>query len=481
MRDYVLLYVNGRRTQVRGEHVLWPLSSFLRYELNQTGTKVVCAEGDCGACAVLVGRIQEGQLKYQPITSCIAIVGQMDCSHVITVEGLTGDGRLNALQEAMVTHHGAQCGFCTPGFVVSLCSFLDETPELEERQVREALVGNLCRCTGYESILTAARSVDARQMPKLDELYPPGSILSDLQTALENEPLVQSDGRGFYQPRTIESAVAFKSQHPNCIVLAGGTDIGVQVNKGTRSYEAVLSVSAIADFTHLNIADQEIVAGGGATLTDLERATTDIFPQFHQMLARHGSPMIRNAGTLAGNIANGSPIADALPALYVLNGEIELTGVNGVRRININQFYTGYKRTVITADELITAVRIPRPRDGEILRLYKVSKRFDVDISTFTAAIWLKLDGATIADARIACGGVGPNILRLPRTEALLRGKTIDEDLFHRAGLLARSEITPISDVRGSADYRYQLAQNILLKFYFELPSTPVPLESVVE
>src|SRR5439155_11475854 len=221
----------------------------------------------------------------------------------------------------------------------------------------------------------------------------------------------------FFQPRTIESAVKFKSRNPKCTVLAGGTDIGVQVNKGTRSCDAVLSVIGIADFARLNITDQEIVAGGGATLTDLERATKDTFPQFHQMLARHGSPLIRNAGTLAGNIANGSPIADALPAIYVLNGEVELTGVSGVRRININDFYTGYKRTVMAADELITAVRIPRPRDGEILRLYKVSKRFDVDISTFTAAIWLKLEGRTIADVRIAYGGVGPNILRLPRTE----------------------------------------------------------------
>jgi xanthine dehydrogenase small subunit len=481
MRDYVLLYVNGRRTQVRGEHVLWPLSSFLRYVLNQTGTKVVCAEGDCGACAVLVGRVEDGQLKYQPITSCIAIVGQMDCTHVITVEGLTCDRRLNALQESMVTHHGAQCGFCTPGFVVSLCALLDETREPSERHVREALVGNLCRCTGYESILTAARSVDARKMRKLDELYPPGPILSDFHAALEDEPLVQFGGRSFFQPRTIESAFAFKSRHPNCTVLAGGTDIGVQVNKGTRCCDTVLSTAAIVDFARLDINDHEIVAGGGATLTDLERATKDIVPQFHQMLTRHGSPLIRNAGTLAGNIANGSPIADALPALYVLNGEIELTGQNGVRRVNINDFYTGYKRTVMTADELITAVRIPRPRDGEILRLYKVSKRFDVDISTFTAAVWMKLDGATIADARMACGGVGPNILRLPRTEALLRGNSIDEELFHRAGLLARSEITPISDVRGSTDYRYQLAQNILLKFYFELPSSLAPLESVLE
>jgi xanthine dehydrogenase small subunit len=481
MRDYVLLYVNGRRTEVRGEHVLAPLSSYLRYVLNHTGTKVVCAEGDCGACAVLVGRVQNGRLKYQPITSCIAIVGQMDCTHVITVEGLTGNGRSSALQESMVTHHGAQCGFCTPGFVVSLCALLDETREPGERQVRDALVGNLCRCTGYESILTAARAVDAQQMRSLDELYPPGPILSDLQAAPEDEPLLQFDGRSFYQPRTIESAATFKSQHPNCTVLAGGTDIGVQVNKGTRSCDAVLSVSAIADFARMDINDDAIVAGGGATLTDLERATKDTFAEFHQMLARHGSPLIRNAGTLAGNIANGSPIADALPALYVLDGEIELTGSSGVRRININHFYTGYKRTVMTADELITAVHIPRPQNGEILRLYKVSKRFDVDISTFTAAIWLKLDGPAIADVRIACGGVGPNILRLPRSEALLRGHSIDEELFHRAGLLARSEITPISDVRGSADYRYQLAQNILLKFYFELPSSLVPLESVVE
>jgi xanthine dehydrogenase small subunit len=203
------------------------------------------------------------------------------------------------------------------------------------------------------------------------------------------------------------------------------------------------------------------------------------------MLTRHGSPLIRNSGTLAGNIVNGSPIADALPALYVLDAEVELagggTGVAPVncsspttRRVSLNAFFTGYKRTVMAPDELISAIRIPRLKSDEILRLYKVSKRRDLDISTFTAAVWLKLSNNTITDARLAYGGVGPNILRLLKTEALLRGQPLSEVLFRRAGQLARTEITPISDVRGRADYRLQLAENILLKFYHDLAPHPL-------
>jgi xanthine dehydrogenase small subunit len=264
--------------------------------------------------------------------------------------------------------------------------------------------------------------------------------------------------------------VRFKAAHPNCTIIAGGTDLGVMMNKGVRDCTIVMSASAIEELTQLEVGP-EIVAGANVTLAELENATRDFFPEFHAMLARHGSPLIRNTGTLAGNIANASPIGDAMPGLFVLNAEIELAGSTGRRRVNINQFYTGYRKTVMQADEIITRVIIPRPADGEIVRLYKVSKRRDLDISTFTAAIWIKLDGAMIQDIRISYGGVAAVILRLPRTEELLRGQPLSEELFEAAGEIAQQEISPISDVRGGREYRLQLAANILLKFFHDLPA----------
>jgi xanthine dehydrogenase small subunit len=269
-----------------------------------------------------------------------------------------------------------------------------------------------------------------------------------------------------------------------------------------------LSLAAVPELNSITGDDESLTIGANATLTDLERATRTDYPELYPMLTRHGSPLIRNSGTLAGNIVNASPIADALPVLYALNAKVELASLTpspgtpgeasgigdcpragrggglpgtsnvSTRRVNLNTFFTGYKRTVMRPDELITAVHIPRLKPDETLRLYKVSKRRDLDISTFTAAVWLKRSGDRLIDVRLAYGGVGPNILRLPRTESLLANQPISEDLFRRAGQLARTEITPISDVRGHADYRLQLAENILRKVYYDLtePHQPDPM-----
>jgi len=472
MRDFALLYVNGRRLEVRGDDLLLPLSTFLRYRLEKTGTKVVCAEGDCGACAVLAGRPDNGHLSYQPLTSCIAIVGQFDCAHVITVEGLKQDGQLNALQQSMVNHHGAQCGYCTPGFVVTMCGLLNETNQPTAPQLKAGLIGNLCRCTGYDSILKAGLATRHDQIPKLNTLYPPDAMLADFAKHTGIDLLTAT----FARPANLQSALQYRAQNPTCTILAGGTDIGVQVNKGLRTREKTLSLSAIEELRVIEQSADGFTAGAGVTLTDMERLSRAHYPELAPMFERHGSPLIRNAGTLAGNIANGSPIADVLPALYVLNAEVEVASLAGRRRINLNDLFTGYKRMTLRPDELITRVILPRLKPAETLRLYKVSKRRDLDISGFTAAVWLRRDRAdVIDDIRIAYGGVGPVILRLPKTETHLRGQPLTESLFTTAGEIAREEITPISDVRGSADYRRQLAENILLKFYFDVaPPEPV-------
>jgi xanthine dehydrogenase small subunit len=470
MRDHLIIHVNGTRHEIRGERCFQSLSNFLRYDLCLTGTKVVCAEGDCGSCAVLIGRPAAHGLAYFAVTSCIQFLHQLDGAHVVTVEGLKHDGKLNAVQEALVRCQGTQCGFCTPGFVVSLCGLLNDERRLDAHALRAGLTGNLCRCTGYEQIIQAGLEVDASQVRRIDELYPPAPLLDALRRAARDPVRVAAgDGREFFKPTTVADAVRFKREHPTGAIIAGGTDLGVQINKGIRNPPVILSLSALDELRAIELRDGMLIVGATATLADIERKTEQLVPEFGRMLWRHGSPLIRNAGTLAGNIANGSPIGDTMPALYVLNGEIELTGVSGARRVNMNDFYTGYRKSVMAGDEIITRVFMPLPTGDETLRIYKVSKRHDLDISTFTAAFWMRRSNGVIGEIRIAYGGCGPNIIRLRRTEAQLAGKPLNEAEIEAAAEIARSEITPISDVRGSKDYRFQLAENVLRKFYFDV------------
>jgi xanthine dehydrogenase small subunit len=503
MRDFLLIYVNGRRHEIRGPRAFQSLSDFLRYDLRLTGTKVVCAEGDCGSCSVFIGTpARDGaRIDYRTVTSCIQFTYQLDGAHVVTVEGLKYEGQLNPVQEAMVKCHGAQCGFCTSGFVVSMCAMF-ESPgvpasvggcsTLTDDRVRAACVGNLCRCTGYEPIVRAGVEVDPTSMRTLNDLYPPRVILDDLRLHERDEVLVQADDRTCFKPTTVASAARFRADHPDCAIVSGGTDLGVQINKGICDPAVIMTTSALHELREIRCEDDALVVGATATLAELERACADALPEYARLLYSFGSPPIRSAGTLGGNIANGSPIGDTMPALYVLDAEIELTGVNGARRVRINDFYTGYRKTVMAADELITRIFIPLPHADELFKLYKVSKRKDLDIAAFTAAIRMKLRGlqlssgvspehsppqrlahgrdphATIEDARLAYGGVGPNIIRLRKTEEFLLNRPFTLDTLGEAGRIARTEVSPISDVRGSCDYRAQLAENILLKVFYD-------------
>ncbi len=469
MRDFVLLYINGRREEVRGDRLFQSLSDFLRYDRQLVGTKVVCAEGDCGSCCVLIGQAAAGQIVYRNVTSCIQYMYQLDGVHVITVEGLKKDGRLSCVQEAMVTCQGSQCGYCTPGFVVSLHAMLETRPALTEAEIRLGLSGNLCRCTGYESIIKAGMESDVAQLERANQLFPPAPMAADLEAAAGQSVRIEHAGKLFFKPVTVAEAVAFKADHAGCLVIAGGTDLGVVMNKGKLSPTVVMSLTHSKGLHSSRVDSQSISFGALVTLAEMESFCSRFLPEMSRLLNRHGSPPIRNAGTLAGNIANGSPIGDTMPGLYVLNAEIELTGKTGARRVNINEFYTGYRKTVMKPDELITAVHIPLPAADDHYRLIKISKRYDLDISTFSAAFWMKMSGEVIESIRIAYGGVGPNILRLRKTEALLTGKPITADLIDEAAELAASETAPIGDVRGGKDYRLLLGEYVLRKFFAEI------------
>jgi xanthine dehydrogenase small subunit len=299
-------------------------------------------------------------------------------------------------------------------------------------------------------------------------LYPAGEMLTDFAEHAVETVTIHSEGRCHFKPISIAEAVAFKAANADCTVIAGATDIGVLINKGIRDPKVVLNLSGLSDLRKMQLSSTAIDAGALVTIAGLEEICETALPEYAGFLEYFGSPPIKNAATIGGNIANGSPIGDSMPALLILDAEIELTGTQGSRRININQFYIGYRKTVMTADEIITAVHIPLPVRDEYFWLHKVSRRKDLDISAFSAAIRMKVDAGKITDCRIAYGGVAPTIVRLSAVESFLSNKDFNEATFRDAVKVAMDEVRPISDVRGSADYRSQLAGNILMKFFIE-------------
>lgn len=488
MRDHLVLYINGVRHAVAGPAAFATLSDYLRYELGSTGTKIVCEEGDCGACTVLVGRPVAGRLRYRSVNSCIQTLLQLDGTHVVTVEGLKQDGRLSPIQEAMVEAHGAQCGFCTPGFVVAMHGVVEQkhfaaatltgspresdNGRLAERTWRDGLTGNLCRCTGYEPILAACSRVQKDQVMALAKQYEDSSIARDLQNAVVESFALETlrDGAGLraFGPTSIAEAIACREKYPAARVVAGATDLGVQINKQRVEPAEFLSLTNIPELERLEVESDSIYIGATAVWSDIESIAARSAPEFAKILALFASPQIKNVGTLVGNIVNGSPIADSLPFLYVMDAMLELSGPSGQRQVNINSFFRGYKDLDLHPAELVVGVRVPLISSAETLKLYKVSRRRDLDISAFTAAIRVQVDSGKIVSAAVAYGGVGPVILRLRAVEEFLVGRKPDEQTFAEAGRRARSEITPISDVRGSAEFRFELAENIMLRFYEE-------------
>jgi xanthine dehydrogenase small subunit len=474
MLDHVLIYINGRRYEVRGREAFLSLSDYLRRVLSLTGTKIVCSEGDCGACSVLIGRpdANGSHLVYRPIDSCIQFMFQLDGTHIITIEGLGGEHNPSAVQQAMIEHHGSQCGFCTPGFVVTMTGLLEERDELDDNSMRCGLTGNLCRCTGYLPILDAGRHVDSTQHRRIEALFPSAEMRSDF-AARRCDPIEvraewDDQEHVFVSPPDLPSALSALANMPDAMIIAGATDIGVRINKSLVIPPKILDVNRVDELTDVGIAGGELVLGARATWTAIEEVCESAVPEFHKIVSIFGAPQIRHVGTIGGNIANASPIADSLPFLHVMEARLELQSVTGSRELNINDFYKGYKKFDLRPGELITRVFVPLPAADEQLRLYKVSQRRDLDIASFTAAVRMRLDEDTIADASVAFGAVGPTIIRARKTESFLHGRAFNEDTMRQAGEVAIAEITPITDVRGAAEYRFQLTRNVLLKFYHE-------------
>jgi xanthine dehydrogenase large subunit len=468
MRTDVMLYINGKRHQITGDAAFGSLTEYLRDACRLVGTKIGCGEGDCGACTVLVGRPATGGVCYRPATSCILVLCQLDGAHVVTVEGLRSGRDLSPVQEAMVAHHGSQCGYCTPGIVVALTGLLESDPDPGEDALKTGLTGNLCRCTGYLPILEAGRSFDRTGQRPLTELYPDKGLAVDI-ARLASDPLrIESGGRVFYRPDRAADVLAFKAEHPDAVIVSGGTDLGVWRNRRGFDPPRLLSLAGIAEWGLIRREGNAVAIGANVTWAALEAFARNEAPELLEVTHHFASPQIRNVATFVGNVAGGSPIADAVSFLHVTGACLELVSTRGTRSVAVGDYFTGYRQTILAADEIVARVVIPLPAVGERIKLYKVSKRKEMDISTFRAGINVRVSGGRIDRAVLAFAGVGPKVLRLPATEAYLAGRPFAESTFREAGRRAREELEPISDVRGSRDYRLTLAENVLLKYYHD-------------
>ncbi len=478
MRDKIIFYLNGERQVIDAKDAFTSLSTYLRDDLGKTGTKVVCAEGDCGACTVLVAsrkNLKEGKLVYKSLNSCITFLHLMDLHSIITVEGIAEKDKLHPVQESMMTNHGAQCGYCTPGFICAMAGMTDSLKlkgkPIDEKTTKNYLTGNLCRCTGYDSIIKSSLAVDLGEVNPLFERYHNNEMLKEFEDLEKENVVLENKSRKIFLPSKINDALKLKKEEKFLKCTSGATDLGVQVNKGRHKMTKVLSLYRVSEMSKVEKKGQEFHIGATATWHDIEKALKKDIPEYSKLIHIFASPQIKNAGTLVGNIANASPIADGTPFLFISEAKVVLSSTNGERIVPMAEFYKGYKDLDLEESELITKVIIPIPLKNHFLKLYKVSLRKDMDISAVTFAGLGNIENGKIKNIKIAYGGVGPVVKRLPETEKLLTGKEWNLKNIEEAMTQVEKEITPISDVRGSAKFRTQVSKNLLMKYYREIQS----------
>ena len=472
MRDVIRFLRRGRPVELKGFAPTLTLLDYLRLQERSLGTKEGCAEGDCGACTIVLGSLRDGNLRYEPVNACIHLLGMVDGKEVLTVEDLAGpEGRLHPVQQAMADHHGSQCGFCTPGFVMALFALYHraEARPPGRQGVNDWLAGNLCRCTGYRPIVDAALA--ACTEPPRDRFSERAAettaVLRSLQDA--DDILVGTPDRFFAAPARIESLAALYDTNPDATLVAGATDVGLWVTKGFRDLPKVIHLSRVNGLNEIAETEDELVLGATATHTQALSHLTALDPDLGELWRRFGSVQIRAVGTIGGNIANGSPIGDAAPALIALGAAVELQKGEAVRNLPLEAFFLAYGKQDRRPGEFVRRLRIPKPRPDRVFRCFKVTKRFDEDISAVMGAFRLDIDGRQVRSARIAFGGMAATPKRAAETEGALSGAGLDAPAAWEAALTALGrDFTPISDQRAGAAYRMDVARALLRKALIE-------------
>ena len=488
--------LNGTKVDVVDIDPHVSLLTWLREHARLTGTKEGCAEGDCGACTVVLGEVDgRGGVRLVPINACIRLLPSVDGKAIFTIEGLTrGDGELHPVQQALADCHGSQCGFCTPGFVMSLFALYKNTPAPTRAKAVEALAGNLCRCTGYRPILDAAaamQTVSARDAAGATPLASwldqkaiapaparhPGeaAMAEDLKAiARDGDFTYAAGGAIFHAPRTVAAFSRLVLQYPQAWILAGGTDVGLWINKLLLSAGTIIHTGQVAGLGEVVERDGMLDIGAALSLEDAFGALNGHYPEFAHFWQRFASPPIRSSGTLGGNIANGSPIGDAMPLLIALDAQVVLRRGEASRGIALEDLYVDYRKQSRVPGEWVERVLVPMRDPGLTVAAYKNAKRCEQDISAVCMGVALSRDGPTVKRIRIALGGMAGIPKRASAAEASLLGRTWDESAVRGAMRAMEGDFTPLSDMRASGAYRMKVAQNLLLKFLHETAGTDI-------
>jgi xanthine dehydrogenase small subunit len=469
IRGHIRFIFRGRPIDLTGFVPTRSVLDWLREDRRATGTKEGCNEGDCGACTAVVARLEGGKLVHRPINTCITFLGMLDGAELITIEDLAEGGKLHPIQQAIVEHHGSQCGFCTPGIVMSLFAMDKDDGDVTRASVNNQLAGNLCRCTGYRPIVDAALASVGKAEDRFDR---------DAAQRTEALARLTADGdadvpagEGFFSaPRTLEALLPLYAAHPDATIVAGATDVGLWITKQFRPVRKIIWLGNVADFDEIIDGDDALILSGGVTHEQALPHLAAISPDLGELGRRFGSKQVRAQGTVGGNIANGSPIGDWAPAFIALEAELGLASASERRRLPLESFFLAYGRQDRRPGEIVASVTIPKPKPDEHFCCFKISKRFDEDISALMGAFRLTVAKGAVAAARVAFGGMAATPKRAPKTEAALVGASLGNRATWAAAIAALTEdYQPIGDMRASARYRIETAQALLSKALIEI------------
>ncbi len=479
----VRFVLDGKIVEAQGARRTTTVLDYLREQMHRTGTKEGCAEGDCGACVVLVGELNAAGtgVDYVPTNSCMQLLPSLDGKSIKTVESLKrADGSLHPIQESMATCFGSQCGFCTPGIVMSLAGLVQTNTAPNRTEINDALSGNLCRCTGYKPIIDATLQAckaapeqmkieDAADIALLKNIRRAAVPIYNLDGDIVVQPVVRTrKGNEFVAPATVAEVADYLVKHPNATLLAGSTEIGLQVNKQFTRPDNIVYLGNVTELKTITSKNGMWHIGAAVSLTQIQNLVGDAYPDFAEVLRRFGSPPIRSTATLAGNIANGSPIGDSMPCLLALGATMTLRRGDKTRQVALENFYTGMKKNVLQAGEFIEAVLLPQPKKDSAFRAHKISKRFDQDISATVCAMSYELVGGKFKNVKIAYNGLASSPCRAPKLEAILEENTLANVQSAALDAAITASFPARDGLRATWAYRSLVARNLVMQFVEE-------------